>query len=267
MKKPLYLRAGGSVVAGAIALSIVLAACSSSPDRPSAVPAAAPPAPQQLTIVVKLANTHYGNAVPSDFKLSVGYDGPSASTSTIDTSAETISVSVPRGANYHVAVAPLDGYTFALSAGCAGQATSDAATCEVAASDIDVTCDKALWDPVYTKDRLKVLNACQVATGIVQGTEIERDGDAEIWFTPDAKHANLMRPGNQYSRGWLVVEIPCQAPIVQQDAMGTCDKFTGPKMTLPAVGDHIVVAAPWVEDRSHHNWGELHGAKFVKLTR
>ncbi len=268
MKKPLYLCVGGSVAgAGAIALCVVLAACSSSPDRPSAVPAAAPSAPQQLTIVVKLANTHFGNAVPSDFKLSVGYDGPSASTATLDTSAERISVSVPRGANYHVAVAPLDGYTFALSSGCAGQATSDAATCEVSASDIEVTCDKALWDPVYTKDRLRVLNACQVATGIVQGTEIERDGDAEIWITPDAKHSNLMRPGNQYSRGWLVVEIPCQAPIVQQDAMGTCDKFTGAKMTLPAVGDHIVVAAPWVEDRSHHNWGELHGAKVVKLPR
>lgn len=247
----------------------VLAACSgsSTPNQPSHVAAAAAPMPQKLSVSVKVSNTHFGNAVPSDFKLSVIYDGTAAATSAIDGSEMATEVSVPRGANYSVSVAALDGYTTALSGSCSGAATSDTASCQVTASDVEVTCDKALWDPVYTKDRLRMLGACEVATGVVQGTEVERDGDLEVWLTPDAKYSKLMRTGNQHSRGWLVVEIPCQAPIVQLDAMGTCDKFTGPKIRVPSVGEHIVVAAPWVEDKTHHNWGELHGAHLVKLPR
>jgi hypothetical protein len=267
MKTVASLRVGPCVSVALVVLFAVLAACSSGPNQPSNVAAATPPAPQRLSVVVKVSNTHFGNAVPSDVKLAVAYDGTAAATTALEGAASAVEVSIPRGTNYSVTAAALEGYTFALSAGCAGAATTEAATCDVTASDVDVTCDKALWDPVYTKDRLKVLGACEVATGIVEGTEIERDGDLEIWFTPDAKYGKLMRPGNQYSRNWLVVEVPCQAPIVQLDAMGTCDKFTGPKMRVPLVGEHIVVAAPWVEDKTHHNWGELHGARVVRLPR
>jgi hypothetical protein len=268
MKKVVYLRVAPHVV-GLAAVVAGLAACSgsSSPNNPSNVAAAATPIPQKLSVSVKVSNTHFGNAIPSDFKVTVANDGTAAATSTVDGSEAAIDVSVPRGSNYSVAVAALDGYTTALSAGCSGAATSDAATCQVTASDVDVACDKALWDPVYTKDRLRMLGACEVATGVVVGTEVERDGDLEIWLTPDAKYSKLMRPGNQNSRNALVVEIPCQAPIVQLDAMGTCDKYTGPKMRVPLVGEHIVVAAPWVEDKTHHNWGELHGARIIKLPR
>jgi hypothetical protein len=267
MKKVACLRVCPLVGVGLAVLAAGLAACSSGPNHPSNVAAAAIPGPQKLAVVVKVSNTHYGNAVPSDVKLTVSYDGTAAAASTIDGAGSATEVSIPRGSNYTVTPASLDGYTFALSAGCAGAATTDAAACEVTASDVEVTCDKALWDPVYTKDRLKVLTACEVATGIVEGTEIERDGDLEIWFTPDTKYARLMRAGNQYSRNWLVVEVPCQAPIVQLDAMGTCDKYTGPRMRVPLVGEHIVAAAPWVEDKTHHSWGELHGARIVKLPR
>jgi hypothetical protein len=266
-RKTVCLRIGYPVVAAIVALFTSLSACSPSPDRPSDVVAAATPAPQRLSIVVTVSNTHLGNAVPSDLKVTVGYDGTAPSTTTLDGSASSVELSVPRRVNYQVSVAPLDGYTTVLSPGCAGTAVTETATCEVTASDVAVGCDKALWDPVYTKDRLKILGACEVATGIVMGTEIERDGDAELWITPDPQYSKLMRPGNQHSRGWLVVEIPCQAPIVQQDAMGTCDKFIGPKVPLPAAGAHIIVAAPWVEDRTHYSWGELHGARIVKLPR
>jgi hypothetical protein len=269
MKKVVSLRVGPPVAVGFAVLLAGVAACSSStsPNQPSNVAAAAPPAPQTLAITVKVTNTHFGNAVPSDFKLAVSYDGTAAATTTLDGSASALEVSVPRGSNYAVSVGALDGYTTTLSAGCSGAATSDAATCAVTASDVDMTCDKTLWDPVYTKDRLKVLGACEVATGVVVGTEIERDGDLEIWLTPDAKYSRLLRTGNQNSRNALVVEIPCQAPIVQLDAMGTCDKYTGPKMRVPLPNEHLVVAAPWVEDKTHYNWGELHGARIVKLPR
>lgn len=269
MQKVLYLRVGSLVSVGLAVLVAGLAACSgsSTPNQPSNVAAATPPAPQKLSVSVKVSNTHFGNAVPSDFKLTVTYDGTSAATTTVDGSEAATDVSVPRGSNYTVAVEQLDGYTTALSAGCSGAATADAATCQITASDVEVTCDKALWDPVYTKDRLRVLGACEVATGTVVGTEIERDGDLEIWLAPDAKYSRLMRPGNVNSRNSLVVEIPCQAPIVQVDAMGTCDKYTGPKFHVPLPNEHIVVAAPWVEDRTHRNWGELHGARIVKLPR
>ena len=269
MQRVASLRVGSLVSVCFAVLFAGLSGCggSSTPNQPSNVAAATPPGPQKLSLALKVTNTHFGTAIPSDFKLTVTYDGASPATTTVDGTEGATDVSVPHGSNYLVTVAQLDGYTTALSAGCSGAATADAATCQVTASDVDVTCDKALWDPVYTKDRLKILGACEVATGTVVGTEIERDGDLEIWLTPDAKYSKLMRPGNQYSRNSVVVEIPCQAPIVQVDAMGTCDKYTGPKMRVPLANEHIVVAAPWVEDKTHHNWGELHGARVVKLPR
>lgn len=254
-------------VLGVLGTVVVLAVtgCSSGPNSPSQVSKAAPLSPLTLKLAVSVSNTHFGNAVPSDVKVSVSYDGASASTVTVDATTQGAEVQIPRGSNYTVSVAPLEGYTTQLSAGCSGNSATATAACEVSASDIEVTCDKALWDPVYTKDRLRVLKACEVATGIVKGIEIERDGDLEIWMEPDPKYRYLMRPGNQYSRGWFVIEVPCQAPIVQNDAMGTCDRYTGPKMRVPEVDEHIVVAAPWVEDKTHHLWGELHGARVVKL--
>jgi hypothetical protein len=250
-----------------LAVAFLGSACSSGVNGPSGVPATPTPSPQKLSLVVRVSNTHFGNAVPSDFKLSVAYEGPTAATSTVDGAAAAVEVSIPRNVTYQVTASALDGYALRLSAGCSGTSTADAATCEVTASDAEVACDKALWDPVYTKDRLKVLKACAVATGVVMGTEIERDGDLEVWMTPDPKYGYLMRPGNEYSRGWFVIEVPCQLPIVQDDAVGTCDRFTGPRVRVPLVGEHIVVAAPWVEDLGHHNWGELHGATIVKLPR
>jgi hypothetical protein len=254
-----------------VALLFVLIACldgcSSGPNSPSNVAATPPALPLTLKLVVAVSNTHLGNALPADFKISVAYDGPADTTTTVEGTTAGADLPMPRGANYSVSVAPLEGYTIQLSAACSGHSASEDATCEIAASDIDVTCDRALWDPVYRKDRLRVLSACEVATGIVKGTEIERDGDLEIWMAPDPKYSFLMKPGNQHSRGWLVVEVPCQAPIVQDDAMGACDGFTGPKVRVPDVSSHIVVAAPWVEDRSHHMWAELHGARVIRLPR
>ncbi len=163
-------------------------------------------------------------------------------------------------------VAPVEGYTFTMSTGCSGTSTSAAANCEVTASDVAMACDRTLWDPVYTKDRLKILSPCEVGTGTVRGIEIERDGDLEVWLTPDPQYGKLLRPGNASARGgWLILEVPCQAPIVQDDAKGTCDKFTGTKARIPQVGEHVVVAGPWVEDLGHYRWGELHGARIVKL--
>ncbi len=266
-KNALVLRFG--LLASVLFVAVVagLSACSSSPNSPSPVAATATPALHKLMVAVTVSNTHFGNAVPSDFKLSVAYDGPAGSTTSVEGSTSGVEVAVPPGASYQVSVAALDGYTTRLSAGCAGTSIVDSATCEVAASDMAVTCDKALWDPVYAKDRLRVLSACEVATGTVMGTEIERDGDLEIWMRPDPKYSRLMRPGNEHSKGWFVIEIPCQAPIVQQDAIGTCDNFTGRKVRVPHAGEHIVAAAPWVEDRRHYLWGELHGAVVVKLPR
>jgi len=101
----------------------------------------------------------------------------------------------------------------------------------------------------------------------VQATEIARDGDLVVYVAPDPKYARLLRPGNVNAKGWLVVEVPCQAPIFQLDAKGTCDAFTGSKVRVPAAGEHLVAAGPWVEDYNHHRWGELHGARIVKLPR
>lgn len=132
---------------------------------------------------------------------------------------------------------------------------------------LPLVCDPALWAPVYSKDRLTVLSPCERAVGTVIAVVVARDGDLTLHIKPES--TRLLGSGNTYLNdpgcgpsGCLQVEIPCQAEIVQQDAIGTCNGFRGIKVVAPHVGDVIEAAGPWVADHRHHNWHELHGAIF-----
>jgi hypothetical protein len=108
---------------------------------------------------------------------------------------------------------------------------------------------------------------CEVATGFVTATSLEHDGDLVIDIAPDDRFTRLLCAGNQRIGNHLVVEVPCQGPIDQKNALGACDHRNIPVVPQPAVGSHIIAAAHWVQDRNHHMWGELHGARILVLPR
>jgi hypothetical protein len=253
---------------GRAGILVLAARCSSGPSGSSgpAASLSSSPVSARLTISVKVVNTHYGTAIPSDFP--VALSRPGTDSTIFQAGAADLVVDIPIGAQYAVTTTtPLEGYTTDLSSSCSGVAAAGLAPCVVTHSDIAVTCDDTLWSPVYIKDRLRVLAACETATGSVDAIERARDGDLVLYVKPDLPYQRLLRPGNDKVGGRLVVEVPCQGSIVQREAEGTCDKFQGKQIRVPEIGTRIIAAAHWVEDRNHYLWGELHGARVIALPR
>lgn len=138
--------------------------------------------------------------------------------------------------------------------------------------------DDAYWEVTYSPARFRVLSNCEVETGIVMYVGHEHDGDLTFHIKVDSNR--LLGPGNKYldndplppcgPDGCLQVEVPCQGPIDQADAIGTCQSFRGRVLSadeIPNLGDRIIATAPWLEDKQHHDWRELHGAVIKVLTR
>ena len=74
----------------------------------------------------------------------------------------------------------------------------------------------------------------------------------------DSQYSNLTNSANdQYQYGDLVVEIICALPITQSDAVSACQNYTN-TITIPTVNDHITITGPYVLDREHYNWAEIH---------
>jgi hypothetical protein len=221
-----------------------------------------------LTLTFSVTNTTWNSAVPDDFNITVTGGGfPSGVTiSAIDGAQQ---VTIVLGQPYKVTVTGPEGYLETLSSACASDDAEMPATCTIAEKEAPFGCDPLLWDPVYRQDRLRVLNACETAIVTIASARMEPDGDADILANPDDRFRRLLGPGNDREAGGrLVIEIPCQGPVSQADAMGTCNGFKGTKLSPPlAPGERIVAAGHWVEDRNHAMQRELHGARVRRLPR
>ncbi len=258
---------------GCAALLLVLAGCSSPHGTPTPASTVVQTAPDgevvraRLKIVVKVINTHFGSAIPSDFTLSVSGVKEAQPVTVVPAATGEITVPVHAGVGYEVTIAAgPDGYVSQMT-GCSGVIDQVSVTCTVTESDVALTCDETFWAPVYIKDRLRVLSACEAASGTVDHTSIEHDGDLILYLRLDGPFQRLLGPGNADKGNTLIVEIPCQDPIDQTDAKGTCDRYQGPKIKVPSPGTRVAAAAHWVEDRNHHMWRELHGARVIRLPR
>ena len=220
-------------------------------------------------MALTVTNTQWNTASPADFFITV--TGGHAPGIVVSPDEGTPQVFVDIGVPYNVKVTTTpEGYVETLSASCSGANPQAAITCQISEREAPFTCDPVLWDPVYRKDdRLKVLSACEVGVVTVTTANLERDGDADILGEPDAPFRRLLGPGNdKEANGKLVIEIPCQGPISQADAMGTCDGFKGARINPPLrVGERIAAAAHWVEDKNHSSQRELHGARVRRLSR
>jgi hypothetical protein len=101
---------------------------------------------------------------------------------------------------------------------------------------------------VYHPSRLKVKSRCGVAVGTVEQVKFEEyDGDVHIELRLDRGQERLLAAGNARVGGTLVVEI------IPWDRA---------RVPVPAVGDHVEVVGPWVDDTAH-GWNEIHPAWWI----
>jgi hypothetical protein len=117
---------------------------------------------------------------------------------------------------------------------------------------------------VYQPDRLRVLNPCVHAEGIVVDVSAEDDGDHHVWFTPDPGYSYLTNSQNHFQgRPAMLAEITpdCRANPSDRSAAAKCPQSTLP---IPKIGDHIAMDGPWVLD-TNHGWNEIHPVDSIRI--
>jgi hypothetical protein len=116
---------------------------------------------------------------------------------------------------------------------------------------------------VYHPDRLQVKERCKVVTGIIDSVRSERDGDYHIRLHLDPGQGELTNAkNNERQEGDLVVEPICEHPVTQEDAIKSCDGFSG-GVPRPRKGMHVRVIGPLVLD-TQHGWNEIHPAVLIE---
>lgn len=110
---------------------------------------------------------------------------------------------------------------------------------------------------VYRPARLEERGPCLTVSGIVAGLKRQLDGDYHLNLRLDSGQSFLLNEKNQ--NGNLVVEIICANPVRQPDAMSSCEGYES-KVSIPAVGQHVIIVGRYVLDRDYHQWMEIHPA-------
>ncbi len=122
---------------------------------------------------------------------------------------------------------------------------------------------------VYHPDRLTVVTPCATVSGTVMSVRYEQDGDVHFDLALDPPYRGMLTAANaEYQHGWLVAEIvpadesgctpgsPPRPPHGSYD-YGVC---TGADESPPPTGAHVSVTGPYVIDRDHGSWAEIHPA-------
>jgi hypothetical protein len=127
-------------------------------------------------------------------------------------------------------------------------------------------CDGLLWDHVYSPSRLQVVNRCVAATGVIQESNVDEDGDQHLLLKLDPGQDHLLVKRNLKKKGGnLVVEIVCANPTTQKKPKKACAGYRN-SVPVPAVGAHVKVTGTYVID-SHNGWAELHPVSRVEAIR
>jgi hypothetical protein len=117
---------------------------------------------------------------------------------------------------------------------------------------------------VYSPDRLKVLDPCKHAEGVVVDVAAEEDGDYHVWFAPDPAYAYLMNPENHFQgRPAMLAEIvpDCTGQPADEQAAARCPKT---RIAVPKLHDHVAMNGPWVFD-TNHGWNEIHPVDTISV--
>lgn len=123
-------------------------------------------------------------------------------------------------------------------------------------------CDASLWDHVYEKERLRILEACTSVEGRVLSLHRSFDGDLHIGIRPE--HKSVLNLINLvHAHGELVVEIICEHTPTDANDQIACEGFR-PQIPIPSVGDRVRVTGAYVTDRDN-GWNEIHPVTQVEI--
>ena len=123
-------------------------------------------------------------------------------------------------------------------------------------------CGTALWRHIYHPDRLRLVRRCMIVRGTVTELRWEPDGDLHILL---ATRPGLVNAANdQYEHGDLVLEEICQGSVTQADAVAAC-RGVPHDLTVPSVGDRVMVSGSYVLD-ADHGWMEIHPVTNLTIT-
>jgi hypothetical protein len=127
-------------------------------------------------------------------------------------------------------------------------------------------CDPNIWNYVYNPSRLEVIDKCMTATGVIQESSADDDGDQHMLLKLDAGQENLLKKKNMKEKnGFLVIEAVCMNNITNPKVGGACKGYVN-HVQLPKVGDHVKVTGSYVID-SHNGWAEIHPISKIEVTK
>jgi hypothetical protein len=147
----------------------------------------------------------------------------------------------------------------------AGQAPADVTEEMSAAAKAAATsgCNADLWNHVYHKTRLHIVEACIAVTGTIRHIKRESDGDDHIQLAVDSEFSKLLNERNKTAQGnTLILEPICQGPVTQADAEAACHDFHSP-VDVPKDGAKVRVVGSYVLD-SVEGWMEIHPVSSIE---
>lgn len=123
-------------------------------------------------------------------------------------------------------------------------------------------CNSELWNHVYEKERLRIIEPCTSAEGKVVSLQRASDGDLHIGLDPEQKSMlNVMNVIHGHRE--LVVEIICEHSPTRDEAKQACAGFRS-QVKIPQIGDHVRVTGSYVTD-SDLGWREIHPVTKIEV--
>ena len=127
-------------------------------------------------------------------------------------------------------------------------------------------CDPNIWKYVYDPTRLEVIDKCMTATGVIEESSADDDGDQHMLLKLDAGQENLLNKKNiKEKNGYLVIEAVCMANITNPKVGEACKGYVN-HVQLPEVGNHVKVTGSYVID-SHNGWAEIHPITKIQVIK
>jgi len=124
-------------------------------------------------------------------------------------------------------------------------------------------CDASLWDRVYTPKRLQQAAVCLSATGVIDESDADPDGDQHLLLKLDPGQESLVNKRNKKKKdNELVIEIVCANPTTMKKPQKACAGYTN-RIPIPAMGQHVKVTGSYVLD-THNGWMEIHPVSRVE---